>query len=152
MLRLDVDADDALRQLDKANYFRALRGGIAAALRDARTVVEDTPPQIRKPVAKYWTPKQRRWFFAALREGRIDVPYRRGISPGSQRITGQWKDSIEAGGTVGVLTNSVPYGKYLYDPAMQSKYHAGNWKNTEEMARLIKPRAADIIGRAMAGL
>ncbi len=47
---------------------------------------QELPPYPPKPqpgeAAKNWTDKQRRCFFAALRDGRVAVPYRRKVSGG----------------------------------------------------------------------
>lgn len=67
--------------------------------------------------------KQRRWFFAALRRGDIDVPYKRGGSRGSQNLLQSWavevisKDSVQAG-------THVTYAPLVKDADKQSKYMA----------------------------
>lgn len=70
----------------------------------------------------YGTPfasdKQRRFFFAALRDGIIQVPYhRRGKSGG---IQSQWH--IEGSGEKVTLTNSAEAASYLYDNKKQSLF------------------------------
>ena len=64
------------------------------------------------------TDKQRRFFFAALADGRIEVPYqRRGKSDG---IQSNWK--IEGSGAEVTLTNDAPAAVYLYDNQKQSLF------------------------------
>src|SRR5688572_14895075 len=56
------------------------------------------PPVRRRKVAHMWSDKQRRGFFAKLKAGEIEVPYRRGQSPGSQRLAQRFATSVASDG------------------------------------------------------
>lgn len=81
------------------------------------------------PQAPYWTDKQRRFFFAALRDGRIEVPYRRG-GTGSERYGTQWyTEPVEYGTKIG---NRTRYGHWLGGED-QSQYMANRgWRKLKE--------------------
>src|SRR5690348_5011101 len=65
-----------------------------AALAEAATLVKSKaasyPPQPSGRKQPFTSDRQRRGFFAKLRAGEIEVPYRRGSSPGSQKLGAQW--------------------------------------------------------------
>lgn len=76
----DDEAVAALRVLSDALQGDTLRQTIATLLVQ-RTIERrfrlKYPEATGAPMADMWTARQRRWFFWALREGRITVPYRR---------------------------------------------------------------------------
>lgn len=56
-----------------------------------RSKLAPYPPRSSRPQAHLWTRQQRREFFAKLRAGEIEVPYRRGQSPGSENLGKRWR-------------------------------------------------------------
>ena len=81
-------------------------------------VVQAYPPQrrvTRKSVygTSFKSEKQRRWFFAALRSGAINVPYRR-----TQAFRRAWR--ILGGGIKTLILNPSPYGPYLMEKGRQN--------------------------------
>lgn len=90
------------------------------------------PPQ-RRGKQPFKTDKQRKYFFFALKAGLIDVPYRRGMSPSSQRLSQRW-DVQRSGLTVEVGTN-VTYAPYVVGEK-QSMYHkVTGWRTVEDVVR-----------------
>ena len=65
-----------------------MRGQMIAA-NHFRTSINVYPPRRRGP-AIFESIDEMRSFFAQLREGKIDVPYVRGISPSSERLGQKW--------------------------------------------------------------
>jgi hypothetical protein len=113
-------------------------------------------PQVYKP-SQYWTDKQRRYFWWALREGIITLPYKRRHSAGiAGAISGQiWEDGGAVHGSVGVNQSFddagnpdtvgglkrgktggrgyAPYAKYVIgDDDEQAWYHKGHWWQFED--------------------
>lgn len=75
--------------------------------------------------------KQRRWFFWALGKGLIDVPYRRGTSRGSERLSKSWSTKRETGLALRIGTN-VSYARWVKAEEQQSKYmKAVGWTTIE---------------------
>jgi hypothetical protein len=84
----------------------------------------------------FFTDKQRRYFFWALGEGIISVPYRR-----TQELRRGWKQV--GTGRKSFLANEVPYSPYMVDDKDQSRMAAlGGWKN---LSAILKERTAAII-------
>lgn len=78
----------------------------------------------------FFTPKQRRWFFWALREGKID--------PGSGVRTGTtskaWKAVPMNGGYQMKITNDTPGGYYTRDDKGQARQPAKvGWRKTMQV-------------------
>lgn len=98
--------------------------------------------------------KQRRYFFWALRSGAIQVPYRRGQSPGSRNLQQSWTTRMLTDTSVEIGT-AVPYGTLLMDAGRQSKYaEAVGWRTvqqdmidvTPQLQRGLESGVAKILG------
>ncbi len=77
--------------------------------------------------------KQRRYFFAALKSGEIEVPYRRGQSPGSERYGTQFYTE-QRGAYGAVIGNRAAYAEYLAGGG-SGYMAAGGWKKLIDVAR-----------------
>jgi len=76
--------------------------------------------------------KQRRYFFAALRDGKIRVPYRRAMSGG---LAGKWR--VKSSGVTGAeIQNVAPYGQWVQGERSQSRMmQMIGWPTLERTAR-----------------
>src|SRR3990172_8294245 len=83
------DVDHLGPKLKRFINLQAYRHGMTAAAEHVKGQIQ-TYPRVRRGPQPFKTDKQRRGFFAKLKAGVIDVPYRRGISPGSQRLDTKW--------------------------------------------------------------
>lgn len=141
-IRIEIENLDklmaALRQFPKrtAKY-------LGAAGREAATRVILNTPGLKKyprsgkgaPQAKNWTDKQRRYFFWALKQGMIEVPYRRGQSPGSEKFGTKW--TVQTKGFSTEIGNNASYASLLSGgEGEQSKYMAARgWRSLIEVAK-----------------
>jgi hypothetical protein len=102
---------------------------------DLRKALEEYPPYkyvSRKQAygVPFFSDRQRRWFFAALRSGELQLPYSR-----TMKLQNSWEVRPLSGSQVWV-TNSAPYAGFVIDKERQSR-----------MARLIGWRTCqDIVG------
>lgn len=89
--------------------------------------------------ATWMTPKQRRWFFANLRAGTIQVPYRR-----TGKLGQSWTTRVERTGTglVGIVGNVRTYAPYVQDKGRQARIHQGRWPVAQDA---IKQNLAAIV-------
>lgn len=79
--------------------------------------------------------RQRRFFFAALRDGEIEVPYHRGEAATSERLESSWTISEEDGGLTQVLGNDTSYGPFVMGNEEQSLFmQYVDWRTTDEIA------------------
>ena len=84
----------------------------------------------------FFTKKQRRWFFWALANNKIQVPYRR-----TQETSRSWKQVGE--GRRSFLANEAPGAPFLYNEPGQSRHEKlVGWKT---IPTIIKERTARII-------
>lgn len=112
--------------------------------KETRAKVKGTkyPPQTNKP-QPFKTAKQRRFFFWALANGIITVPYRR-----TGRLANSWSARQNSLGNWSIA-NSTSYAHWVVDRSSQSGYHAGNWWIAQdiidaEVPQLTKDLASEL--------
>lgn len=133
MIRISVrvDLDDALRKLlafDVAAMRRTVATAVAAEVQDRIAVY---PPAPGRP-QPFVSDKQRRFFFAALRDGRISVPYRRGGDPRSETLGRKWEIIPQPNGAL--LKNASSYSDLVHGTTKQTRYHRDSGWRTEKTA------------------
>lgn len=106
-------------------------GNVALAVgQEVRRVARTYPKQnhtIASEMFSFESDKQRRWFFANLREGKIQVPYKR-----SNKLKNNWELTSE--GTKAVVENAVPYAPFVHGPERQTAMMAAiGWPTTQEI-------------------
>jgi hypothetical protein len=79
------------------------------------------PPPNREPMT-FVSAKQRAWFFWALEEGVIEVPYRRSVSPTSQNLSQSW--TVRRRGSGAEVGTKVTYARYVQSEEDQAPRHA----------------------------
>src|SRR5581483_3089295 len=103
--------------------------GIAA---EAQNRIAPYPEASHRP-QPFKSAKQRRGFFARLRSGAIQVPYRRRGAAGGD--LGSWRIVQEQGAGRVSLVNSSPAAALLHSERKQAKYHAQTgWKTDKGVA------------------
>lgn len=114
---------EALQQLlsreSLAGLKRAVLLGAGEVLRGYLAVYPG-PPAYPVP---WSSEKQRRWFWANVREGKLEVPYRRQQSPTSERLGPSWVVVIESDDQ-GAVQTSVSYARWVQGAAFQQPMHA----------------------------
>jgi len=148
MTRITGD-DEILRKL------RALEGaGTLRAAAQAAAIIIETEAKIYPPGANAHRPqpfksaKQRRGFFARLRAGEIEVPYRRGMSPNSETHSKRWQTHVSGGRAR--ITNDSSYGPLLQDPRRQTRYHRQTgWHTTKQVVERRRDDALRAIKRVI---
>lgn len=127
--------DEALKKLDGIMADATLRPPMNDAVADVQKEVKRYPPQYggSPPFEGFKTDKQRRWFFWALREGKIQVPYKRGKAAG---LGGSWATEVQgfAGNITGVVGTNMPYAKYVQNELDQYYLHKGRWTTVQDVA------------------
>lgn len=96
------------------------------------------------------TAKQRAFFFWALANNVIEVPYRRGQSPGSEDLGPSWTVKGMKGGLQQVVGNDTSYGPLVQDPNMQTTYHQETgWQTTDDVIEEKEKEALREIQKAV---
>lgn len=138
--------DRLLTKLDRISSLRVLAPPMAQSLSRLNSFMDDYPPE-RKRSQPFKSDKQRRFFFAALRDGRIVVPYHR---TGLLGRTWQMRVQITAQQVIGVLSNDTPYGPFVQaPPPTQAAYHQGNWRTTDDAVQKLGPVIVQTFKRAI---
>lgn len=133
-VRLEGD-DELLRIAKELKSLKPLKLGLKRGGSFLKGRVAKYPPQRRRPI-QFASDTQRRHFFYLMRTKQIEVPYRRGISPGSERHGQSWTIKVERGGLKVVVGSDTSYGPLLQDPDEQTEYHKeGGWKDVGQVAK-----------------
>ena len=116
--------------------------GMKAGAIHLKGKIAKPPPVSRRP-QPFVSDKQRRGFFYKLRKGDIEVPYRRGISPGSERLGQRWTVQAKDGGLTQVVGSNASYGELVQARRMQTFYHkVTGWKTIEDVTEQEKNTVA----------
>ncbi len=109
---------------------------------------QELPPYPPKPqpgeASRHWTPQQRKWFFAALRAGQVETPYKRRLSGG---LGGSFATEVRSqrGKITGLMGPNMPYAPYVIGQGKQAPLHAARWWIFEEEIQKNLSGAAQII-------
>jgi hypothetical protein len=88
--------------------------------------------------------------FWALAAGKIEVPYHRGSSPGSERHKASWTTKMESDGLVARIGSNTSYGPYLQDPEKQSLYaKAVGWRTIDTIFEEESGGVVDLLLQAI---
>lgn len=119
-----------LRSLSGRGLRTAIRRASQAIGEEVKGRMMRYPPRRYGVKAVFASRKQRGFFFAALREGRIEVPYRRGQSPGSQDLKNKWV--VQARDDGAVVGTPVGYAPLVQSAREQTEMHRGTGWVTDE--------------------
>lgn len=147
-MKLSVRGSRDLRE--KLEQVRpALEAGVRALALEAKGKIDRYPPAPRGRHMRV-TARQRAFLRWAVKEGLIEVPYRRGLSPGSQALSKKWTIQIEEGGLRAVVGNNVNYGPFVQDREVQSRFHAETgWKTVQEVEEELEGRVQEVLGEVI---
>jgi hypothetical protein len=135
--------DELFRRLDRMAANDVLEAPMRAGLLDLENYMKDYPAtQSRKPnPGTFVSDRQRRYVMAAIRDGRITVPYKR---TGKLGQSWTWEITRHSNGLTGKIGTNLRYAPLVQSHSRQARMHSGNWR-TDVMA--IEARRAAIIDR-----
>lgn len=127
-----IEGMDALMAKLRALENPALtRGGLMAAGTHLKGKIAQYSGRSSRPQG-FKTDLQRRGFFAKLRSGEIEVPYRRGQSPGSESLGRKW--TVQADGDKRVVVgNNASYGPLVQGPQQTAYHQQTGWQTTDDV-------------------
>ena len=139
--------ENSLRRL-ASDYRGEIDGSVRDWTKDQRAGMKAFGyPAQRNAPQPFKTARQRRWFFYALKNGLITVPYAR-----TGRLANSWLARKE-GDSHWVLENSAEYGAWVVGREKQAKYHLGHWwtaediieEDTPELTKDIKDNIMELV-------
>lgn len=148
-------AEELIARLTRLEQMQRVKDAIYAATMDIKGRIAKYPDRSSRPNLMLRgnsarAQRMRAGFFARLKSGEIEVPYRRGQSPGSEKLGQRWAVSMENAGWRGVVGNNASYAKLVQDSANQTSYHRHTgWVTTNQVAQLYGKQAIDSISRAL---
>lgn len=126
--------DRLLTKLDRISSVRVLYPPMVRSLAKLNSYIA-TYPKARPQAQPFKSDKQRRFFFAAIKDGRITVPYRR---TGLLGRSWQMQAEMTPQQVVGTLSNPTPYGPFVQaPPPQQAAYHQGNWRTADDAVQKL---------------
>ncbi|KPJ95378.1 MAG: hypothetical protein AMJ53_02840 [Gammaproteobacteria bacterium SG8_11] len=143
-IEVQFDPPDLPKRFAKAggDLEKELRQTMDQALYHIQDSVPSYPVASRKP-QPFKSDKQRRFFFWALRSGRISVPYRRTGTLGRSLTIGQpgnIKEVRKLGqGVEGQFGTRTKYAPMVIGQRSQARYHQGTWWTLNEAGKKARP-------------
>ena len=143
--------DELTEKFDKIGQL----DGVKAAMKNAGDHMEDAMKVYpAKPHFQHRWPfvsdKQRRYFFWALKQGKIEVPYRRGQSPGSEDLGQRWTVATRDQGFTVIVGNNASYGPFVQSHDSQSKMmKVIGWKTDQQVLDENKGEVVEYIRDAI---
>lgn len=136
-----VGLRELMREVDALTAMRVVRDTMEIAVERVRTQIAVYPPPPSGYRMVFKTERQRRFFFAALRDGRITVPYQRTGTLGRRWTTSVSHSGADIRGEVGNIT---VYGPFVQSAEAQAPVHQGRWRTAERVVQEMEPQIQDL--------
>jgi len=127
-------------RLDHASVMRVLRPPMEASLLLLHNDLTDYPSKSTGTI-RFKTAKQRRYFFWAVKQGIITVPY---VRTGKLGQSWTWRITETGNGLSGTVGTNLKYAPWVQNDELQARIHRGNWMTDE---RAFGQRRAEIVQR-----
>lgn len=150
-----VDPDDLARIQGKLeDILPVARATLQALAIEVKGKIAKAPKQPKHRMKM--TRKQRAFVMRAIREGLIEVPWRRAMSAGSEALSKSWATEIENDGLRAVIGNDTSYGPFVQDRENQSLFHQQTgWITVQDVQEQTQPvlakKFASAVRKALGG-
>lgn len=143
-------AEELIKKLQSLEDMKRVKSAIHQAAVFLHGKLKEYPKASHRPNPMLkLNDKMRRGFFYHLKKGDIEVPYRRGQSPGSEKLGQSWTVRRENMGFRAIIGTNVSYAQLVQDSAKQTSYHRGTgWITTKQTALLYGDEAIERIEAA----
>lgn len=133
---MSVQVQGVAELVGKLNRLASMNGakrGIAAGATLLKDKVQQYPEQTHDRMA-FVSDKQRKFFFASLRDGTLGVPYKR-----TGKLGQGWTVDFDNGGLSATVGNGTSYAGLVQGHGLQAGFHQNNWQTEEEVAKAWGP-------------
>jgi len=144
--------DEAIKKLTDLGKLSKVHAGIRAGMLHLKGKLATYPPRKHISIASLggWkSDKQRKWFFANLRAGTIDVPYRRGVSPSSEALGRKWATKYDKAKFEGVVGNNASYARLVQGEQQTEMMKRIGWETVETVAKNETKRVQEYVFEAV---
>lgn len=128
-----IDASEAIAGLSGMENLAPLTNGLALGAEYLREQVVRLPTQFSHRHIPEWTDKQRKWFFWALRTGKIQVPYTR-----KGALAASWVVSVQ--GLTATVGTSLGYAPLVKSERMTTYHRITGHETVTFTAQQATPR------------
>lgn len=136
-ITITVDRAEALAKL-RQFLPQQLGTLIAMGVATDRLIPALSPyPAPRRKKMEFVSAKQRRFVMAAIREGRIQVPY-----PRTYNLLNGWSATAQPPFNA-IVRNAMPYAKYVVGIDDQANYHKDWWVTIGQTAAEVEQNTAE---------
>lgn len=155
-LRIHVEgAKELIARLTNLERMRRVQGAVKAGAIELQGRMQRAPiaehlpnPSLRGSSEK--AQRMRAGFFYHLNAGDIEVPYRRGLSPKSQKLEQSWTVRYYNLGWKAEIGTNVTYARYVQDRDKQYWMHAhSGWITAQTAVEVYGPKIEYYIRNAL---
>jgi len=134
MPTIEINAEKLIKQFTKLAQFKHLKQNMKRAAIYVQGKAREYPPESNKPpkgtASAHWTDKQRKWFWANFKSGKLKIPYKR-----TQALRNAWVTQSRNDGFTQVVKNTSTHAQ-LVQGVKQTRYHAQTgWKTAEQVSQ-----------------
>ncbi len=148
---------DLYSRLGKVEAEKALVPPMHEAMNHIKTPISHYPAKKGNAPMEFVSEKQRRWFFWALNNGKITVPYKRGRTLGNSWSSAKVRIRRRKNGVFGRIGTNIPYAPLVQYRKTQAKRFRGIWPTTDDVVegnltqRLVNRAFQRAIDKALGG-
>lgn len=149
LIGIDIRGIEQVRQkLQSLASPQLARAATKATADYLRGQLQRYPPQIyvsrREAYGRpFESARQRRWFFAALRDGTLRIPYQR-----TGTLRRGWR-ILESGGADHILVNEVPYARFVQNSPQARMMTLRQWRTLQRIIYEERDRIKRVIDEAV---
>ena len=154
MIRIE-GADALIKRLTTIQQMRHVKAAIKAAAIFLKGKIQKAPPVIRRRNMRLYgnspeAARMRRGFFYHLKHGDIEVPYIRGQSRNSKKLSQSWTVDSANMGFAAIVGTSVSYAPLVQDRDEQASYHTqSGWVTVQGVRNIHGSRAIEFVEQAL---
>jgi hypothetical protein len=146
--------DELIKKLDDLRQLRKVHAGIRAAGMYVKGKIATYPRYMRgsiplSAVGGFKSDKHRRGFFAKLNAGEIEVPYRRGQSPGSEDLANKWTSKYDQNKFEAVVGNNASYARFVQGDKQTKMMKMIGWQTVDQVAEKETKRVQEYVFEAV---
>lgn len=130
--------EELLQAIESLEDLKPIRGAVQAMALYMKGKVAVYPPYRHIPRKQiygfsFFSDKQRKWFFAAVAEGRINVGHSSRGGKTSQGFGRRWTITPLNSGLTAIIGNNTSYGEFLMGAKRSKRSEAGGWRLVSEV-------------------